>query len=326
MHKVKGKNGAVYVYAWRGGPRIKAPLGTAAFDRELKAALSAKRRPAVTTLADLVEQYQRTPDWIALRPETKRLYGRCLERAVERLGAVSIENLQRHGTRGNLLRWRDEMALEAPATADLVITVLGIVFNWAVDRESMLVNPLAKFKRLKRQTRKDAIWSDDAIEAFLKVASPQMAVALKLALLTGQRQSDLLGMRWSQVSDVILVTQQKTGAEVAIPVEGELAELLASIDRTSVYVLTNSQGRPWEASGFRHGFIRTCRRAGITGLNFHDLRGTYIARQYAAGESISDIAAISGHSERNAEQVIRKNYMPRTANVLRMERKKNRGV
>jgi integrase len=89
-------------------------------------------------------------------------------------------------------------------------------------------------------------------------------------------------------------------------------------------VLTNTQGRPWEASSFRHAFIRTCRNAGISGLHFHDLRGTFIARKYAAGESVGDIAAQSGHSERNAEQVIRKNYMPRTANVVRMERRMNK--
>jgi integrase len=100
--------------------------------------------------------------------------------------------------------------------------------------------------------------------------------------------------------------------------------LLAGIKRTSVNVLTNSLGRPWSASAFRAAFIKTCRKAGISGLHFHDLRGTFIARQYGAGESISDIAAISGHSERNAEQVIRKNYMPRTANVVRMERRMNK--
>jgi len=324
MHKVKAKNGTTYIYAWRGGPRIKAPEGTKEFDREMKAALDAKGRPAAATLADLVEQYQQTPDRMGLRPETKRVYTRCLDRAVERIGSAPIEDFERRGSRGSLLAWRDELAMKAPATADLAMTVLGIVFNWAVDREFLLVNPLHKFKRLKRKTRKDAIWSDDAIEAFLQVASPQMATALKLALYTGQRQADLLKMKWSQVGDVIRVTQQKTGAEVAIPVEGELAELLAGIERISVNVLTNTQGRPWEASSFRHAFIRTCRNAGISGLHFHDLRGTFIARKYAAGESVGDIAAQSGHSERNAEQVIRKNYMPRTANVVRMERRMNK--
>ena len=42
-----------------------------------------------------------------------------------------------------------------------------------------------------------------------------------------------------------------------------------------------------------------CERAGISGLTFHDLRGTAVVRSAVAGASVPQIAAVTGHSLRN---------------------------
>jgi integrase len=45
-------------------------------------------------------------------------------------------------------------------------------------------------------------------------------------------------------------------------------------------------------------------KAGITGLNFHDLRGTAVTRMAEAGCPVPAIAAITGHSLRDANAIM----------------------
>lgn len=72
---------------------------------------------------------------------------------------------------------------------------------------------------------------------FLKVkaaASPTVADAMDLALLTAQRPADILKMRWIDVYDGALhVEQNKTGMKLAIAVVGELAQVLHTIQSRS---------------------------------------------------------------------------------------------
>lgn len=44
--------------------------------------------------------------------------------------------------------------------------------------------------------------------------------------------------------------------------------------------------------------------AGLDGLHFHDLRGTAVTRLRAAGYSIWQVCAITGHAERDAEVIL----------------------
>ena len=50
-------------------------------------------------------------------------------------------------------------------------------------------------------------------------------------------------------------------------------------------VLTQESGRPWAKSGngLRSAWIDTSKAAGIAGLSFHDLRGTFATRRMADG-------------------------------------------
>ena len=51
-------------------------------------------------------------------------------------------------------------------------------------------------------------------------------------------------------------------------------------------------------------------RLGISGVTFHDIRGTGISLLHrAAGLPIADIATISGHSPAEAEAIIRSHYL-----------------
>jgi hypothetical protein len=55
-----------------------------------------------------------------------------------------------------------------------------------------VVNVLDGFERAYSSDRLDIIWLAENVEAFMKVASSEMQLAMVLALHTGQRQADIL--------------------------------------------------------------------------------------------------------------------------------------
>jgi integrase len=54
---------------------------------------------------------------------------------------------------------------------------------------------------------------------------------------------------------------------------------------------------------------KACKKAGISGLTFHDLRGSAITRRAIAGATVSEIAQISGLSLSDVRSVLDTHYI-----------------
>ena len=63
--------------------------------------------------------------------------------------------------------------------------------------------------------------------------------------------------------------------------------------------------------GFRSSWRKACAAAGISGLTFHDLRGTAVTRLAVAGCTEAEIAAIIGHSLRDVGAILDAHYLHR---------------
>jgi integrase len=174
------------------------------------------------------------------------------------------------------------------------------------------VNPLRRPGRVWKGSRAEKVWGDDDEKSLLTVASPQMALAIKLALWTGQRQGDLLRLTWSAYDGhFIRLRQSKTGVRVVISVGAPLKAILDATPRVSPFVITSGDERPYTSDGFRASWRKTCERAGINGLTFHDLRGTAVSRLAGVGATEMEIAVITGHAVSNVKSIIDKFYFSR---------------
>jgi len=135
---------------------------------------------------------------------------------------------------------------------------------------------------------------------------------LLLALWTGQRQGDLLRLPWSAYDGThIRLRQGKTGRRVVIPVGGPLRAALDSKTKCSTIILTSSDGKPWTSDGFRASWGKACKRAGIVGLTFHDLRGTAVTRLALAECTEAEIATITGLSLQSVRAILDAHYLNR---------------
>jgi integrase len=70
-------------------------------------------------------------------------------------------------------------------------------------------------------------------------------------------------------------------------------------------------GRPWTSDGFRASWGKACARAGVTGVTFHDLRGTAVTRLAIAGSTEAEIATITGHSLQSVRAILDAHYLSR---------------
>jgi integrase len=325
IHKVKATLASgervVYFYAWRKGPRIKAKPGSREFAAEFyRLTRSRKDGPGSDTLGSLIRAYVASEKYKGKRAATRKGYDWAIAKIEGEYFDLPLKAIGERGMRTNFLEWRDTFA-ETPRAADMIVAVLRMILEFGVDREAIDRNPLKDIDKLSDSTRRDIIWTDEQIAAFKATATAPMVLALELARWTGQRQGDLLRLTWTAYDGQYLtLRQQKTGAGVRVKVAAELKALLDAQKRRAVTIITNRAGRPY-TEGFRASWRKAMAAAGVTGVTFHDLRGTFITLAYREGTSIKDIAEVSGHTEKDADRIIKKHYLQSDAAVTSLERR-----
>jgi integrase len=155
-------------------------------------------------------------------------------------------------------------------------------------------------------------WEPEAIQ----VAMPDFAgiarTAFYLAYFTGQRNSDIRKMKWTDIAgDEIHVIQDKTGAEVWVPLHPDLQAELAVTERRGETIiaaeLLQSDGLPNRTAGqplskrALDKYWQDQRRVlGLSGDNhentLHGLRKNATINLLEAGCTNSQVKAITGHS------------------------------
>lgn len=322
VHEVNAKladgSETTYYYAWRGkgAPRIKSKPGTKAFTQEY-IRLTRDREKTITdgTIGSLVDDFRKSALFLKLAPSTRRDYERQLAMIRNKFETFPIKAIEARGSRKIFLTWRDTMK-ESPRTADMHIALLSRVFSWAKGNEDILRNPLEEVERLYSGTRRDIIWSSEQLDTLLTQAAPHLREVGLIALWTMQRQSDILTMPTLAFDgERISIKQGKTGARVRVIGAPDILPLLRKAkEGKQQRVLVNSFGQNWTSSGFRASWRKEMKRIGIKGVTFHDLRGTAITFAYSQldkshDEKIKLISEISGHSQEDAESIIRKYYL-----------------
>ena len=142
----------VYWYAWKGGPRMPGPPGSAAFRKAYQAALTGKAaepppqpRHKAATVQTVVDGYLDSVDFLTqLKQRTQRDYRGHARRIVKQFGDLSLDAFVPEAAdqaRGRFLRWRDEFAKASPRQADYAWSVLSAILSWAKMRGEIKVNP-----------------------------------------------------------------------------------------------------------------------------------------------------------------------------------------
>lgn len=129
----------------------------------------------------------------------------------------------------------------------------------------------------KVQVQKERILSPDEIHRLLACSSGHTKDIILLALNTGMRLREILGLKWEDINlhqGHIKIRHSKSGGAQVIPMNPLVKETLFQLERTrNHYVFFDSRtGKPY--NHIRTSFARALKGAGISGFRFHDLRHT----------------------------------------------------
>jgi integrase len=191
-----------------------------------------------------------------------------------------------------------------------MVMLLNMVFlramgSWCIDFD--LVNPCIPVRRHPTKPRTRYV-TDEEFAAFRVTVPATVQVAMDLAVIIGQRQSDITQMKWDQVhmegpreTWEIWIDQGKTGKRLAIGITPAVEAVLARAKLLEpqlprVYVIRNQFGRAYTPDGFRalwQSYMRPWRKAhpGVTGWTFHDLR----AKCVSDNKSLAAASLLAGH-------------------------------
>ena len=318
LHRPKKKlaDGRVkeYVYAWRSGPALLSQPGSAEFIAEYNEAVSRKAAPQVGILRSVLVAYESDVEAFGgLAERTKDDYLGKLRLIERSFGDFPLGALSDKRTRGMFKSWRNELAQKSKRQADYAWSVLSLVLAWGLENGLVDTNPCTKGGRLYHGSRADKVWSDDQEAVFLAKAPAHLCLPFLLAIWTAQRQSDLLRLPWSAYDGTcVRLRQSKTSTYVTIPVG---APLKRALDRAkaargnATTILCTMKGMPWTGDGFRSSWSKACKKAGVTGLTFHDLRGSAITRLAIAGATVPEISTISGLSLGDVRGILDRHYL-----------------
>jgi integrase len=121
----------------------------------------------------------------------------------------------------------------------------------------------------------------EQVEAVKALAGERIAVAIDLAVSTGQRRGDLLSLKRDQLTDAgIVFKQSKTGAGVLIEWSPDLLAIVQRAKKLAPqipgdYLIRTKKGKRYSAAGFSAIWQQVMAKhvkAGDQRFSFHDLR------------------------------------------------------
>lgn len=194
-----------------------------------------------------------------------------------------------------------------PASVNRELACLSHIFNIAKQQKKFFgENPVSISKLLPENNKTERILTTDEEKRLLDASSIHLKPIIITALNTGMRKGEILTLKWSNVdleNNLINLehTNTKSKKSRRIPINSELRKMLLELKLKSGgsdYVFLSSNGSPYKRhDSLKKVFRDACKRAGIHGLRFHDLRHTVATRMIERNVNIVAVKEVLGHAD-----------------------------
>jgi integrase len=221
-------------------------------------------------------------------------------KAFNQISPLLIEKFKRE-RRDSMTRYGEQ---RKPASVNRELATLSRMFSLAMDNGLVASNPCTKVHKLRednQRTRYLSAEEEERLMASLTGRRAHLVPLVRLAIHTGMRRGELLGLRWRNVDflrGAIHVTKTKTNRDRDVPLNSEAREILLGLQRESEgeeFVFSNKK-TGLNLTDVKKGFSSACREAGIQDFKFHDLRHTAGTRLADTGADAFTIAEVLGHA------------------------------
>jgi integrase len=300
-----------------------------------EARIRRERYACLTPFTSVVERYRKEvlPDFKEVSRRGREVHLAWWTRRFANLGLAAVNPME-------IARARDALAVEkplsgrdctdrrlrksypsrhtrAPATVNRYLSTLSHLFSVAmhewnlIERQPVLEvktqpEPLGRARFLTDRERRQLFFQCKKSEW------PQLYFLVLLAVSTGARRGELIGIKWRDITlsaraPEIYIRESKNGDCRFLPLFGQALTIARELKRRhpseNAYVFPTRDGGDEPYRAFDHHWRRAVDDAGIEDFRFHDLRHTCASYLAADGASLVEIADVLGH--RNLRMTLR---------------------
>ena len=239
--------------------------------------LAAKRKPP-TLFSESVDQFielyakPKNRGW----KETRRLLKKNVE---PHFRFLSIHDV----TRRHVIDVLDGIvARGAPTQANRTLAAIRKLYNWSMDRGVIDHNPVTGLKPPAKETVRDRVLTDEEVKRLWSAWNSldwPFGPLFKLLLITGQRRSEVAGMKWSDIDfdkNIWTIPRElaKNDRTHDVPLSPLAVEIFENVPRFVKRDLIFSTNGRTPVSGFGRPKKLVDEKSEVTDWRLHDLRRT----------------------------------------------------
>lgn len=266
------------------------------------------------TLGELIDKY--ISDVLPSKPKNAKDTKRHLEWWKEKLGSRAariitadlIEKYSRELAEG----YTPKGTKRNPATVNRYLASISVVFTYGFKVCRWLSeNPMLQVSKLRESRGRTRYLSplefENLIPSCEKSKNPYLKTIVILALSTGMRKGEILGLDWEDIDfeqALVYIKDPKNGRPRYACLEPEALEPLHDLflERNPSIPFVFPSKKRFGKICIRKAFDEALKRAGIKGFRFHDLRHTFATYGRMDGASIFELMIAMGHSTPDTTQ------------------------
>lgn len=323
INEVHRKDGKSYrVFVWSGGKRLTKTFRKLSEAREWAKQIEGNDKNAEAfgniysrkkTLSELIDYYMehyegRDRSILDRLAWWKENYGyhklNSINKARINEGLKKLSKGQAERFRGKEQAPVKLDKIRSPATVNRYQQALSSVLSWGVREGWLTDNPVKQIQRRKESRGRVRFLSDDERKALLEACDKSewkgLGLVARLALSTGARQGEIMGLKWSDIDlkrNTATLHETKNDEIRVLPLVESVSNQLKAwgkvrrLDNELVFPSPNKD-KPFH---IRPYWGKAVEEAELVDFRFHDLRHSCASYLAMAGASHLEIAEVLGH-------------------------------
>jgi len=187
-----------------------------------------------------------------------------------------------------------------PATVNRDLATIKTLFNKAVEWGKLEESPAKKVKFLREPSGRLRYLEKEEIRKLLSNCSPRLKPIVTVALFTGMRRGEILGLKWQDIDfqrGIVYLYNTKNSEKREVFMNDLVKKTLISVLKhpDSSYIFCNKDGKPYH--DIRKSFFTALKNSGILNFKLHDCRHTFASQLVMAGVDINTVRELLGHKD-----------------------------
>ncbi|MEM8971917.1 MAG: site-specific integrase [Pseudomonadota bacterium] len=270
----------------------------------LAAGIAPEDNKPIVRVSDVLDEWLRFHVEAKLKPRTASDYRKITEQTLRpELGRHEICSVER----AHIAKIHNDRQA-TPRRANYVLAVASSFFTFAEDSGHRPIdsNPARRIKPYPENRRERFLASDEVARAAQAISALEIsgvlsifaAAGLRLCLLTGARQGEIVALRWAEVDferRLLLLEDSKTGRK-PIYLSQPAIKVLEALPKVAgnPYVIAGEKpGQPYQ--NLTRAWMKVRVEAGLEDVRLHDLRHTFASFGAAEALSLPMIGKLLGH-------------------------------